>query len=662
MAVVAMERIQICGLKKERKPILEAMQRLGAVELCDTPEDEAVFKKVDVSEPASYLSRHRQMALQALEILDQYAPQKKSMFAALLGKTAVTADRYDDFVNLKQEAKLTARKIVNLSKSMHENKAEIIKLRLQQEALEPWKDLDVPLNFSGTKSTSAFIGVLPGTWDQSRIYEAFAEVVPLESEIFSVVKEQTFLFLLCLKKHAPQMLELLRINGFSKPGVQSVLPPSQQFEQYDKEAAALEAEISKAQAELKSLSEKRELISFYADYEAIREEKYSVISRLWQSNHIFLLTGYIPKRDSQRLKAFLESKYTVDIQLFSPGEDEDVPVLLANNGFVGSLEGITESFSPPGKGEMDPTGIMSVFYYMLFGIMLSDAGYGAIMALACGLILLKFKNIEPSLRRSVKMFFFCGLSTVFWGIMFSSYFGDVVDVVSATFFGKAVTVPPVWFSPTAEPMRMLVFSMILGLIHLFAGLGMKLYQCIKNGDTLGGIYDSVFWIVLLVSSVVLLMSSSLFMEIVGAGFTVSKMAGNIAAVIALAASVGIVATNGRESRNPFKRFLKGAYALYGITGYLSDVLSYSRLLALGLATGVIGTVINKMGAMTNNAVIFIVVFLLGHALNMAINVLGAYVHTNRLQYVEFFGKFYEGGGRKFEPFSNKTKFYKIEEN
>ena len=154
-------------------------------------------------------------------------------------------------------------------------------------------------------------------------------------------------------------------------------------------------------------------------------------------------------------------------------------------------------------------------------------------------------------------------------------------------------------------------------------------------------------------------------EILGIESKVPAPIASVAGYIAIAAAIGIVLTNGRESKNPFKRFLKGLYALYGISGYLSDVLSYSRLLALGLATGVIGTVINKMASMVGGGFVgpflFVIIFIIGHTLNLAINALGAYVHTNRLQYVEFFGKFYEGGGRLFQPFSVKTKYYKIKE-
>ena len=214
-------------------------------------------------------------------------------------------------------------------------------------------------------------------------------------------------------------------------------------------------------------------------------------------------------------------------------------------------------------------------------------------------------------------------------------------------------------------MRMLSFCFLLALIHMFVGLGVKGYIYLRDGKKMDFLYDCVFWYVLLISCIVWLL-------------TVPSMAGMLelstlpgwlaypAQALALVSAIGIILTGGRESKNWFKRILKGLYALYGISGWLSDVLSYSRLLALGLATGVIATVFNSMGSMGGNTpfgiVMFIVIFTIGNVLNLAINALGAYVHTNRLTYVEFFGKFYDGGGKKFQPFTQNTKYYKVKED
>jgi V/A-type H+-transporting ATPase subunit I len=251
--------------------------------------------------------------------------------------------------------------------------------------------------------------------------------------------------------------------------------------------------------------------------------------------------------------------------------------------------------------------------------------------------------------------------------MFGGYFGDLLDIISEGFFGvKQVVIPPLWFSPSLEPMRMLSFSMLFGLIHLLTGLTIKLFNILRTKDYKAILYDVVFWYMLILGSVFGLMSVDIFTNTLGLSFILPASAGLVAGIIAAIGAVGIIATNGRESRNPFKRFLKGLYALYGITGYLSDVLSYSRLLALGLATGVICTVINKMAAMTIGLpilgpIFFIIIVIGGHIFNIAINVLGAYVHTTRLQYVEFFGKFYDGGGRRFQPLKINTKYFKFKE-
>ena len=144
------------------------------------------------------------------------------------------------------------------------------------------------------------------------------------------------------------------------------------------------------------------------------------------------------------------------------------------------------------------------------------------------------------------------------------------------------------------------------------------------------------------------------------------MLNSLAKGMAIVGALGILVMSARDKKNPLLRLALGAYDLYNITGWVSDVLSYSRLLALGLATGVIASVINQMGSMVGNnvfgVIVFILVFCFGHLFNLAINLLGAYVHTCRLQYVEFFGKFYEGGGKAFRPFKQITKYVEIKED
>lgn len=273
--------------------------------------------------------------------------------------------------------------------------------------------------------------------------------------------------------------------------------------------------------------------------------------------------------------------------------------------------------------------------------------------------------MSESMSKSLRMFMYCGISTLVWGILFGGYFGDVVDVVSGVFFGHEVSIPALWFIPLNDPMRLLIFSMLLGMIHLFTGLGIKGYMCIRDKRYLDFFCDVVLWYLLLIGLILMLLPSSLFYSISQMTIVFPPALQTLSKGLAIIGAVGILLMSGRSSKNPGLRIALGAYDLYNITGWLSDVLSYSRLLALGLATGVIASVVNQMGSMAGKgifgAIVFIIVFIIGHVFNLAINLLGAYVHTNRLQYVEFFGKFYEGGGREFHPLRADTKYVDIKE-
>lgn len=666
MAVLKMQRICICALKKDRKHILELLQRCGVIELNDVLQEDGVFRKTDVFAAVNGFEKNIALGKSALEILEVYSKEEKSKLSVLNGREEVPAQEYDEFQIRHDEMVHASKHVYDLEKKIAEGKAEILKQKTQIEVLSPWVTLDIPLLFKGTKETAAFIGVLPGEWTLERIYGQLADLDPVNVDIISTSVEQTCIFVLCTKEKESSVSDELRAAGFSYPSIAGSKSPAEMIRDLENHMAATEKSIQEAMDEIRKYAARREEFKFFTDYETMRLEKYGVLSGLLQSKSVFVLTGYIPQEEAEGLTEKLNERFTLHIEFQDTDEEEDVPVKLKNNGFSAPLIGTVESFSLPGKNELDPTMVMSLFYYALFGLMLSDAGYGLIMTAACGWALIRFKDrLEDSMRNALKMFLFCGIATVFWGVMFGSYFGDLVDIVSETFFGQKVTIPPLWFLPINEPMRMLVFSMALGCIHLLTGLGMKLYQCYKQKDFKGMLYDVIFWDLLLISCILILLSMEIFVNTVNLSFILPSSVSRVAGVVALISAAGIIATNGRESKNPFKRFLKGLYALYGITGYLSDVISYSRLLALGLATGVICSVINKMAAMTAGiplgAVIFTVIVVAGHALNIAINALGAYVHATRLQYVEFFGKFYEGGGRKFNPFGVHTKYYKFKE-
>ena len=669
MAVMPMQRIGIYALKSRRKPILELIQRRGVVEIHAEKAEDAVFRQTDTAPAKARFENNTSTLQAALEALDKLEPEKKSLLAPLEGRTPIPLFRYEETAGAAGKTLRAASRVNALWKKCADDRAEILRLEAQIRMLEPWSRLDVSMRTTGTASTAAFIGSFPAEYTEEALKAEIARGAPeidgVAVEVLSAGTQQTCAFLLCHASNGAKLEAFLRSIGFTYPADRSKKPPQARMQDLNARIEKLRAEIDGAEAEIRTYAALRSAMQYTIDYFSMRIEKYDVLGRLWQSPHVFVITGYIPAESAPALEKELTEKFEAYVELETPAEDEDVPVKLKNNAFAAPVEGVLESYSMPGRKEIDPSTLMAVFYYFLFGMMLSDAGYGLLMVIGCGIALAKFKNMEESLRKFLKMFLYCGISTVFWGAMFGSFFGDAVTVIGKTFFNVDIAIPALWFTPLNEPMRLLLFSFLIGVIHLFAGLGAQFYQLARQGLWKDAIFDVVFWYMLVGGGILYLLSMQMFADMVSLGFTLPAAVGTAGAIAAGIGAVGIVLTAGRESRSPFKRLLKGLYGLYGVSSYLSDILSYSRLLALGLATGVIASVFNQMGAMLGNSpagvAVFVFAFLVGHTLNLGINVLGAYVHTNRLQFVEFFGKFFEGGSRKFNPFSAKTKYFKITE-
>lgn len=655
MAIVEMSKLSVICLNSRKKKFIKELMDLGVVEISKpmSGSEENVIPEgtflANNSAEVSHLDAQIAAYGAAIDILDSYYDGKKSLFNT---RKEVTEE---DFIrNVEQNesyVKEIAEKISVLQKKINDNKAEINRLSILIKGLEPWRDFDLPLENTGTKTSTIFTGVVPIKTNTDNLLNAVLEEAP--SAVIQKVssdKIQNYLCFICLKEEKPKVLETLRQFSFTSVVLNDNSgTAAEAISKYEKTTARLNEEIELSVSELKELSKDIEKIEYIYDDLLIKRDRAKAVGDFINTKKVFCFDGWLPVDSIEKVKQVLD-KNECYYEISEPIKNEETPIMLKNNKFASPFEAVTVMYSMPLATEVDPTPIMAPFYFLFFGLMLSDAAYGIILSLACFALLKKFK-LEGTMKKMVTMFFWCGISTFFWGALFGGWFGDAVAVFSKTFLGREIVINPIWIDPLQEPMTLLIFSLILGAIHMFVGMGMQAYMLIKNGKALDALFDVGLWYMLLIGLVLF-----------GVGSMITPALSLVGKWMALIGAVGIVVTGGRNKKG-FGKITGGFGSLYGITNYLSDVLSYSRLLALGLATGVVAKVVNILGSLAGSGVVgiivFIAVFLFGTVFNLAINALGAYVHSCRLQYVEFFGKFYTGGGKPFEPFVGKTKFVKI---
>ena len=636
--------------------MIKRLQEMSVIDIDTAAGDEETaalpegFSHGDISQRLDAYIRNADVAEQALKILNARFPEKKGLAGLFSGPRAVTAEEFYLKREQTQSALAAANDVIECDRLIAEQKAEIARLNLTREQMLPWLPLDVPLSFAGTAKTRAFIGTITGVYTLEALLEKVATIDPeltLYAEIVNTGKDVTYLFACCPAGMTEQAENVLRQLGFARPAQNTSKLPKDKIASKEQRAENYRKRIEDSLKTIESIAERRHEIEILADYCRTRAEGFKAIGETGETAHTALIKGYVAARDLPYLKKVLESHFTVVIEVEDANE-ELAPVKLKNGFFSSPAESLVEMYSLPGPTDIDPTPLTGFFYYLFFGMMFSDAGYGLLMVLATTFVLAKCKP-SPSMKRSMCLFRYCGISTIIWGLIYGSFFGDSIAVISERFFGHRIALPALLDPMNGDAVFMLILSIALGFIEIIAGLCAKFVTCLKNGDKAGAFFDAGLWITTLTG-----------IALLAAGLALYAPLTTIGAVIAIASAVGLVLTQGRDKKNPIMRLFSGIASLYDVTGYVSDLLSFSRLMALGLTTSAMSAVFNMLAGMGGRTVggfiMLLIIFPVGHAINFGLNVLGAYVHTLRLQYVELFSKFYEGGGRKFKTFSLKSKY------
>ena len=642
MSIVKMNKLSVIGLEEEKQKVLSELQRLGVVELSDQSDKltdaewAAIVHRDSEEDRVSRLDAELSQVDTVLDTVSRFDNEKKPLFAS---RKPMTETEYAGLLQKPDVIRGEVQSLASKVEQWNEKKTEENTIVSQQAALTPWMAYELPLELAATKTVRVMYGVIPAVTDAEALRKAVTEVSEeTEVQILGKDAEQQYLSILCMKADEDAVTDVVKSMGFTPTSFKGLTGTASD------NMARLADRLKVVQEEQKTLEagfaisqDEKTLLQCYHDEVEVQRDRARAGDKLLATKQAFYFDGWVPAESQEEVIRVLDA-HDCWHDIREPEKGEETPTLMKNNSFVTPVEVITELYSLPKSYEVDPTPIFSLFYIVFFGMMFADIGYGLILA---GLTLFAVKKYKPEglFDKLCKTLFYCGISTAIWGVLFGGFFGDMLPV------------KPLWMNPLDNAMFILAFSCILGVIHLFVGMGIKAYMQIRDGQFFDAVCDVFIWYVFIIGLALLLFGDSF----------VAPGSGTIGKWMAIIGAVVIVGCEFIRGKGIGK--LVGLWNLYGTTSYLADILSYSRLLALGLASAVIAQVFNMLGRMLGKGVVgvigFIIVAVIGHTVNFLINALGSFVHASRLQYVEFFGKFYEGGGTPFRPLERKTKYVKI---
>jgi V/A-type H+-transporting ATPase subunit I len=671
MAIAKIKKIEIIGLNQDKERLLGLLHKLGKVQLIASGPEGSVG-----GVPISYADADILEVAEAVAFLDTYK-EKSGPFSSFLNFKPVVYERQMqdiiagcDYRNILEEL----RKLRSHLKHISQHKDKLLQ---EKQLLLPWKDLRLSLE---ELHYQQHCGITLGVLDNRAYQELSADLKQYTFNLYLETVHQDkvnrYLAIFYLRQDLEALegvLKKLHFNFVTLPRHQCT--PGDRLFEINREFLTLDDQAEEAREKIALFYKEQFSLKVVHDYLANQERIRQADHQLARQQFTFRLSAWIREKEVASFREEIAARFK-DVAFFvsEPPDNEEVPIILENKGLIQPFEFITSIYGMPQYRELDPTPFLAPFFFLYFGFCVSDVGYGLILIILSWLILKKIK-LGPQGQKFFKLFLFCGISTVIVGALTGSWFGNLLELTAEA---NAALLPLKKFKdalvvldPLRQPTKLLGIALSLGIIQVWFGNIVSAIGNIKNKRYWDILFDQITMFFLLFG---LTGIGLVFLKIISAqGSAIFKYA-------VLGGSLGLILTQGRSEKGLGGKLFYGIYYLYNnLSGYLSDILSYSRLWALGLVTGVMANTINLISVQFSqilvslipfvgkiiflriiiSGIILAVIFVLGHLVAFLMNLLGAFVHPLRLQFVEFFSKFFKSGGSLFRPFRIQTKYIDI---
>lgn len=650
MAIVKMYKFDLYTFATHQSELLKSLQKFKDVHLSDLKltEDQDYLKKVEVPESVSKIESEISKVKWTIDLLETYMPSASAVDGFKGQKVKVSLN------DLKEKAEkfnfnTLYEKINHLYLEKNELNQKITTVNETIKELEPFSELKVCL--SELRKLNR-VKVIPGSIPLRNEVQFNTALEESDLKLYSVEEYKTmngmkYLIVTVDLNEEIELSNILRANGFTNIRIKTDKVVSDEITDQNNKLKELKDRINQIDLDISSEKDVLDELKYY--YEYLRNENLRQISvqNFAKSKKVDLITGYVPTDKVKDFESLLEDVLGTEYYLeISPAEQEDinVPIKLKNNKLVEPFESITEMYSIPKYQEIDPTPLFAPFYFVFSGIMVGDMGYGILVTLI-SLLILKILKPDKVKARLVKFVMYMGISSAFWGFIFGSFFGDLIQI-------KA------YLNPSEDYMKMISMCMMFGIFHIFFAMGIRAYMNLRDHKAADALFDVGFWYMALIGAMLFIGS-----KVIDLGSIVAT----VAPIVMGIGMVGILLTGGRDQESIGGKIGWGVYALYGITSYLGDFVSYFRLMALALAGSFIAIAVNIIVRMLMaqgiiGMVFGILIFVVFQIFNMFLSFLSSYVHSARLTFVEMFNKFYEGGGIPFKEMVAQSDYFIIEED